>query len=339
MGEFPVAQTVDRRERRRAFLRTITALGLSDATALLAGSGNLPGYSLSAELSIPLGAGGWLFLPYWSENSLIFVRLNRTDQPEIVRIDEDGRTETIRFAIPNARYITLICAANARDGRIVVGGGCYDGEDRGTSFIALLSGDLQKQTLIRAPEFVSSAITVAPDGRTWAVGRIRNPDSLLTIEPDVLRIYSEEGRLVATISIVARTVGDSLRRRFDTTMSSSLRTSPDRVIWHSNDNRYAEFDVSGQEILRLDGPPSRVGGMQQPLLAVSQKNEVLVSLRTPQGNQDYWRLDRKRLVWVSVSLSPPDEKFPVQYPAGFDRRGRLVMVNLGSSIIRFYEQA
>ena len=254
--------------------------------------------STRVYLSSGRGAFAW-----WSGEALLAVE-NRDFAPVIRVIDREGREiSRIPLEIPNARGIRVLNNALARgpDGMIAVIGHADFNDYLGSNFLALLSPDGQRETVVRLSPFNPDAVTVAADGTIWLAGHEFTPAGKWNKNSDLIRRYDRAGKLVGSFvnwSNLNPPVNfpspDSL---------SVLVSSPDRVGWYSKFGRtYIEFSLEGNVMYRVNTPAHERSEMLQPALCEDGRLFVSAAVnnnpsRKIKARWGIYVLDRERGEW------------------------------------------
>jgi len=245
------------------------------------------------------------FVPVWGRGGLYGADYNPSDEPIIWRIGPDGKREDIRFSFPGGREVTITGIAERPDGGLAITGSAYSDDGKGATFLSIISSDRATKTISRVWPFVPQAVTLAHGGVVWAVGWIRNGESVAA--NNVLERFDSTGRLLSTSSVKARGVPwDSWG---DATDHSSLHALPDRVGWLTTGGEYIEFSLDGKEISRLDVPRPMV--VHQEGLAgfvVADAGRVVAALPTdpaPKSDLTLWLLNLDRRGWTQIPGSLP----------------------------------
>ena len=243
--------------------------------------------------------GGGVFLPVWEGGALLAVEANNSDEPVIFGIDRDGQMERIGLSVPGGRYILLLGLSGAKDGSIAAIGGAYSSDGRPVSFLARITPDRSRKTIVQLWPYVGLAVTFSPDGGMWTIGYVKPPDNLSISEYNVLKRFDPSGKLLATKSVEAKGIYDRSR---DAATHSLMGSSRDRVGWLTNANEYIEFALDGHELGRFPPPPGPAPEVFETTVALRDDDEVLVGTRDGDGLK-VWSLDRKERSWKSVELS------------------------------------
>src|SRR5258708_8980009 len=228
----------------------------------------------------------------WEVNAYLCLEGHRTDVPVILRVKED--VDRIDFSIPNARYLSVTGLAATRDGSFAAVGNHLDNDGKISSFLVKIPSDRKENLVVHLQPYEPEAVTIAPDGGMWTVGRVWYRERLLSpTEFNILKHFDSSGKLLTTKIVQAQ--GRSRYGR-DAATNSFLRATKDRVMWLTNANGLIEFGAGGTELNRFDPPPGPDPGVFGSTFAVSEDNDVLVGKRD--GNHlKGWRLDRAKRAW------------------------------------------
>jgi len=242
---------------------------------------------------------GGVFLPMWEGGALLDVVGNNSDEPVIFGIDRDGQMERFGFSVSGGRYILLAGLSRAKDGSIAAIGSAYSSDGQPVAFLARITPDRSRKTIVQLWPYVGLAVTFSPDGGMWTVGYVKPPDNLGISEYNVLRRFDPSGKLLATARVEAQGLYTQGR---NAATDSLMRVSKDRVGWLTNASEYIEFAIDGRELGRFPPPPGPPPEVFEATLALSDANEVLVGTRA--GDRlKVWSLDRKERSWKPVELS------------------------------------
>jgi hypothetical protein len=291
------------------------SLGLGLSALLFAQNVSQP-----AENSIVFQRGGEFYtgymghkiLPRWAGKYYVEVQDIESKAPLFNLTDSAGHNERVVFQLPDTPYIYALGYNVGTDGSIAVIGNAPEGKNSDAEFIAWISPDRKRQTVVQAYPFVPEAVAVAADGTIWSV-----------ISGNVIRRYDTSGKLLSSLAVVGLrcpppdTPGDASR-------NSRLEASQDRVGWFTSADQYLEFSLDGKEIGRFEGPPGWGSPAIDPNLthwyhqfALSADNQPVISGRTRDGRTlRIVAFDRNAQVWKPVSL--PGENADRVILLGFD---------------------
>ena len=265
--------------------------------------------------------GSRFFMPSWQGRALLGMEINKVDEPVIVGVDQDGRTERIGFSIPGAGLIGILGLAGAGDGTIAAVGVAYDQDGQPASFLARIPPDRSRKLLVQLGLYVADAVTIAADGTMWTVGVVGGDKDVT--EYNVLKRFDASGMVLATKAVRAQGTG---RRGRDATETSLLRSSKDRVGWLTNANEYIEFGLDGNELGRYPPPPGPPPTVFTTTFALSENNTVIVGTPGDTGVR-VSLLNRKTRSWERVEL--PGAELPASANLGFDG-DKVVVVDNGN---------
>lgn len=187
----------------------------------------------------------------WSGGAFVTVDDNN-GLPLIRAVNKGGElVSQIEFTIPGARSASVFSGMFARgfDGSFVLAGGAYADDDRAAAFLAWLSADGQRQTIVRPYPFIPSVVTMAADGSIWAAGREVQEDDRNLEKPDynIVRRYDRTGRLLG--SFISRSSLQLKPGSLSPGEYSYLVASRDRVGWYSQvAGKYFEFSPDGSSV-------------------------------------------------------------------------------------------
>jgi hypothetical protein len=279
---------------------------------------------------------GGLATPHWSGGAILAIDGNRSDEPLIHRFGRDGEFERIRFSIPEGRHITVQGLAGATDGSVAVIGSMYKNDGGGTTFLARIQPDRQRQIVTHLWPYVPKVVTFAPDGTIWTIGWVRSGDTISAW--NVLKRFDPSGKLLESAPVRAKphvVDGDNPDnpRDRDASSLSALRASGDRVVWLTSGNELIEFTLDGREVGRYDGPDC-ADSRTMSRLALRDDNEVIAHF--PKCKPDSRLLDRTNRSWIPFELTT-DKDAEWDVPLGFDE-GTLV-TSSQTGMVRRYKLA
>jgi hypothetical protein len=252
--------------------------------------------------------------PRWAGKYLVEVQDIESTAPLFNLTDSRGYNERVTFQLPDTAYITALQYNIGADGSIAVIGAALNGKNGGAQFVAWISADRKRQTVIQAYPLVPMAVAVASDGAIWTAGTLFDDEKRAAIEYDVIRRYSPSGNLLSSVPVPGLRPGRGAARAAG---YSQLQASGDRVGWFTSGDQYVEFSLDGKEIGRFEGPPGW-GEPGAPMpesvfdrLAVSKGNQVVIcGVSHDRNSMILLTLDRRTQAWVPVSL--PGEGTPYQ---------------------------
>ena len=256
-------------------------------------------------------------MPRWSGRALIGIQDNESSGPLIYTIDKDGRKDRFSFAIPDAGVIYMHGFAMSSDGTVALVGGASSGDSRVSSFLALVSPDRKRQTVVRTWPYVASEVVFVPDGSMWTVGYTFHDTEDRIVKPNTLSHFDSAGKLLASFEVTAKSRGGNGRTAAN---NSFLRASHDRMGWFTNGMEYIEFSFDGKERDRFDGPEAGdvMAAIRRASFALSDDSEVLFGTIL-NDRRSTWALDREQRRWVPVQFQ--DASLPDWgYLLGFDGR-------------------
>jgi hypothetical protein len=237
----------------------------------------------------------------WTGGALLIVNDRFSVAPTFRSFDANGRQlSEFELTIPDAALIKVFAFARGLDGSIAAGGTAVTVDSRGTTFLALISPDGQKQTILRTYPLFAQAVTVASDGTVWVASQEDvEPGNHANHEHALLRRYDSTGKLLGSFfpwsSLPTEPkVGPPSRR-------STLVASKDRIGWYVPlAHVYIELAPDGTVINRFDTHPieSRRGIASFALCddggAFIGASEFNVTQRTAWG---VFALDREHSSW------------------------------------------
>jgi hypothetical protein len=268
--------------------------------------------------------------PLWSGHALVGTAPGSGPQVGIWTITKDGHREDIRFALPGASTIGLTDVSRRPDGALALIGGALSSDSQAANFLAWISPDRTRQTVVRLAPYYAGAVTFAPDGTIWVAGEIVARDY------DILLHFDESGRRLGS-AVPRSTVGGGAPA-----LSSRLTASRDRIGWYTGFaagiGQYIELTPNGELIDRFPGVPLPGHEWRARSVALSENNDVIVYLEgggKEHGAQRMYTLDRLNRAWVPLEL-PTGQSY--QAVVGFEGNAQgntLVLRSLNR--IRFYK--
>jgi hypothetical protein len=268
----------------------------------------------------------------WDGQALVGIEQNSSSEPVLYRIDREGRSERIRFSIPDAGHIFLEGVSAGPNNKVAVIGVAYAADGRAATFVARIARDQNErmiQTLIRVWPYCPKVVTVAPDDTIWTAGYVLNEGGYIS-EGNVLMHFDRAGQILNTTSVQTKS-----RLAGDAASGSQLRASRDRVMWLTNQNNYIEFSQNGDRLLQIPGPPlTGDHQIENWGLAVGEDGRVAVGAPARSKRFDVWGLDRAKQSWFSIEV--PRAKPPGAILLGFDKED-LVVVE-GQRTLRRYKE-
>jgi len=280
--------------------------------------------------------------PLWSGRALLTTLIPESRELVIFATTADGRGEEVRFSDPDWGLLSVTALWSGEDGRIVLAGRGQTEPGEWCGFLGWISANRQDRKIIKVEGYSPQAMTVGPGGVIWAVANKTKPSV-----SNILLRFSPDGKLLTSTYLTIRGMGPLKDGVPTSSVNVAARTfmcaSADRVGWLTRQNQYLEYDSSGTEITRLDGPkPGSPRDQQDQTLSISAANTVLISMPHNQGSgwpvrRELWSLDRVALKW---GLSEPAEgAFPPNTRIyGFD--GQDLMTSgfnrqLGTILVRY----
>jgi hypothetical protein len=210
--------------------------------------------SVQAAQSVTVnGELGGKTLGVWSCDALLAVDDAHSQTPLFRVFGRDGvQIGTTALTIPGADLINVYSRNFWRDcnGLVAVAGSAYSPDSKAGSFLALLSGTGQAQTIVRTSPLAILAVAIASDGTIWAAGRELvngkegNPDHL------IINRFDKTGKLMG--SAIPRS---SLPGGLHPATESYLISAADRVGWYSpRAQQYIEFHCCPRQDRRVARP-------------------------------------------------------------------------------------
>jgi hypothetical protein len=254
--------------------------------------------------------------PLWSGRALLAAEIPESRELVLEASTSDGRSEEVRFSDPDWGLLRVASLWGGEDGRIVLAGTGQTEPGVNSSFIGWISADRRERKIVKVEDYTIQVMTVGPSGVIWALGR-KPAHAPERPGLNVLLRFSPDGKLLTATYAKARGVGTMVDgvpvSSQDVSGGSSLRASADRVAWLTAKDEYIEFDSSGTEITRLNGPqPAETWDLRDQAFSVSPANTVVISMphsrRSGKATLDVWMLDRVANEWVKSE--PAEGSFP-----------------------------
>ena len=240
----------------------------------------------------------WTNFPQWGGEILAGYENNFSNGPIIYTIDRNGKRDETLFTFQDAGRINIYNIAVSLDGEIALVGSAFTNDSRGTTFLARIAPDRQRQTITRTWPYCPDVITFSPDGSIWTIGHMKDYQNTRDLEMYVLRRFDRAGKMLGSTTLQVK--GD------ETAVASFLRASRDRIGWFTRGPQYIEFSLDGLEIGRYDRPAG-AGEWDITGIAISDENEVVASWFGG-GKAEFVILDREKRTWTAVAL--PKEHAP-----------------------------
>jgi hypothetical protein len=251
--------------------------------------------------------------PFWLGKFLVELEDPESKSPVFELTDHDGHKARVPLELPDTVFIQGLRYSAGADGSIVAIGTALRGKSSGACFIAWISPDRKRQTVIQAYPFVPEALEVAADGTIWSVGTLFDDDRMKTMADNVIRRYDTSGKLLSSLTVT----GLRSPREWpgDATMGSALRASRDRIGWFTAGNQYLELSLEGREMERFEGPPGWGAPSRDPSLtywvdgfALSSENQVVLTavLAKDENSGRMVVLNRSARTWYPALLTGGD---------------------------------
>jgi hypothetical protein len=159
--------------------------------------------------------------------------------------------------------------------------------------VAWISADLKRQILTNTWPYCPMAVTFAPDGSIWTIGRLKDEANTRVLAETVVRRYDHDGKMLGSNTIRVRAAHGP--------ETSELAAGGDRVGWFTQDDEYIEFALDGSEIARYPGPKfawvHEISG-----LAISNDGKVIAGF-AGSGKGVLVTLDRQQHSWTVLPVA------------------------------------
>lgn len=269
--------------------------------------------ALAFEHEREMYVSSWHHLPVWSGRLLLRLEDNLTSGPLVDAVDRDLNHDAISFEIPGANLINIRGLGGGADGSILVGGNAFSGDSRRAGFIALISPDRKRRTLIQTEPFRPEGVALAADGTIWAVGLVFDGKEGRQNTHNVIQRYDASGKMLSSMQVPKAKAFPNDPLIADA--NSDLMASKDRVGWLTNGCEYVESSLDGTILARFDGPAEDVLDLRG--VALSDANDVLVA-KAIGDRTVFLTLDRAARSWVPVPMRGRDRPGAQARVFGFD---------------------
>jgi hypothetical protein len=263
-----------------------------------------PGYPQTARTFIHTGdvnvrsfAGS--VSPQWHSRLLLALEPWGGNELLMTAIDREGLSERIAFSLPEASWIQAISIGSGPDRSLVLGGIARSADSRGTGFIAWISPDRERRTVIRTGKFFAFAVTVAADGAIWAAGQEARDADFKSFADNIFRRFAASGERLGGFDVSE--AGARSPRHGNATENSRLMPSRDHVGWFTNGNEYFEFSLAGALTARFDGPLGLDYYKTFRGVALSDSSDLVVGVQQGDDTQ-HLILDRATRRWVQMTV-------------------------------------
>ena len=131
---------------------------------------------------------------------MVLVSSARSGAPVFRAFDRGGQQiAQLTFTLPGVSLINISSGRFARgfDGSFAIAGSAYSADSRGTAFLAWVSADGKRQTVVRTPPFIADAVTMAYDGTIWVAGFEHG--KMHSGDYDVVRRFDRSGKLLGSM--------------------------------------------------------------------------------------------------------------------------------------------
>ncbi len=203
------------------------------------------------SMTVPLAVNG-MPVGVWSGSAVVLVENSRSAAPIVRAFDKSGR-EVAEFAltIPGSSLIKVHSGQFVRgfDGSFAIAGHVYTNDARGTSFVAWISADGSRQTVVRLSPYLVYTIAMASDGTIWTAGGVETPSES---SYDLIRRFDRNGKLLGSMISSASLKTTDAKRFVDPASNSFLAASSTNIGWYSEAAQlFVVFALDGSEIYRV----------------------------------------------------------------------------------------
>ena len=237
----------------------------------------------------------------WSGGSLVLVSDASSAAPVFRAFDRNGQQiGELTFTLPGSSLINIYSGVFARgfDGSFAISGSAYTADSRGTVFLAWVSADGKKQTVIGTSPFVADAVTMAHDGTIWVAGF--EHEKMHGGDYDVIRRFDRSGKLIGSMIPRSSLPVMDHKRFAEPAVYSYLASSQDRVGWYSEAaGIYIAFALNGTELERV--PVKVNAGMGVYNLAQCDDGAAFVGARVYGG-------PNRAPAWGILAIDPAAKK-------------------------------
>jgi hypothetical protein len=192
----------------------------------------------------------------WNQGAMIVVSDRHSDAPILKVINRSGdEILNTRFTIPGAALINIYPRSITRgaDGTMALIGSVYSNDSQGATFLAILSPDAQRQTILRLSPFAAHTVTIGSDGAIWVAGHTWEDGKPADHNQNLIRRYNKSGELLQSLMLWSDINDEPHTPAPDD--GSTLAAFGDRVAWFSGTSRtYIEFSLDGKILRRVKTP-------------------------------------------------------------------------------------
>jgi hypothetical protein len=253
--------------------------------------------------SVPVSRGDPVGV--WSGNAFLRVERFSSGVLTLHVYDQSGaERQRIAVQVPDARLINIYNNRFARsgDGYLAVSGSAYTNNSRGAVFLAVITPDGEKRTVVRTSPYVPYALVFASDGTIWTAGRELEAGEEVNGDYFLIRRFDKKGNLLG---------GSLPRTAFPAhgdhpAVESVLVAARDRVGWFSPVvRRYVEFSLDGKQLRAYEHDMNLE---EVASIALCGDNSVWASVQGNDTAGSYSRfreLDREHGTWSTGQRQPP----------------------------------
>jgi hypothetical protein len=256
----------------------------------------------STDLLKPLHDGSFAV---WSGANLIVVDDRFSNSPTFTTLDRDGNPiSQFTLSIPWAGSIRIYdnSVAQGSNGSLAIIGSADSYDSGGGLFLALISPDHQRQTVIRTSTFFPEAVTIASDQTIWVAGHQKKPSRSEDWDRSqkLLRHYDTKGELLGSFIPWSSLQTDSAMAPTPSTESVLLPLA-DGIGWYSPGARaYIELSLDGSIKSQLKDVRHERGDIISAASCADGEVFVAISTSGEPKKLEIFSLDRQRGEWTLI---------------------------------------
>jgi hypothetical protein len=233
------------------------------------------------------------------------VHANQHGAPLIWSIDRLGVKDEFQVVVPELLHTLMSGVAAADDGSLAVIGEEDSERSFRRRFVARISPDHSRASVIDMVEVEPSAVTITPDGRMWTIGWRLWDDKYPRIRQGIeLQGLDRSGTLVVkqAVRLKALPVRNTYSFERDSLFRSTLFAAHGRVGWLTAFGQYLEFDEGGRLLGASDPPANFKFDHSSATIALSDRGDVFLAM-DGEDELAIWSLNKIKNVWVPVDLA------------------------------------